>query len=191
MRAETKNRVGVFVSRFTGRLDEILRAGVFAAAQHAAGEIRRVIMSTFKGRTGGMARSFKETFLATKDGAAATAGALSDSVYAPIQDEGGTIRPRSVQNLAIPLPAAGVPVGKWPRHYAKGELFRIKSKAGNMLLVKRDGKSIKPMFVLKPQVQIHGKGYLATALERAQPGITEILAGHVDAGVEKLTRETA
>lgn len=180
MKVTVNNGVGVFLAALKGKLPELLESGVFRCAQIAAGEIRRVVYSTFNGRTGALARSFKETFLGDANGGVRSAGALSDSVYAPIQDEGGTIRPSSRENLAIPLPGAGVPYGKWPRDYARGELHFIKSRRGNSLLCNRAGK---PLFVLKPEVHVRGRGYLKTAADAAAPKMADIMGESIKVSV--------
>jgi hypothetical protein len=106
-------------------------------------------------------------------------GVLSSLEYARIQDQGGTVFPRTVQYLAIPL--RKLPVGKWPRDFAKGELRLIKSRAGNLILAKISKSGvIAPYFVLKKSVTIRGRNYLRAAADRAVAGISEIMAGHLD-----------
>lgn len=179
MKVTVKNGVGVFVKAFKGNLEQALDAGVLKCAQVAAGEIRRTILATFKGRTGNLARSFRETFLGSAKTGVASAGALSDSVYAEIQDAGGTVRPKR-KYLAIPVPSANVPYGKWPRDYAKGELRFKRGRGDSALLVDRAGK---PIFALKKQVRITGRSYLATAAEASQPKLAEVMGQNVQVAV--------
>lgn len=172
--------VGLFLSTLSGRIAGDTAGLVLRAAQHAEGEIRAVVYETFpEGRTGALARSFRTTFIGRDADGVTSAAASSDLVYARIQDEGGTVRPSSVQRLAIPLKR--LPVGKWPRHFAKGELTLIKSKRGNSILAKvtkgRGGKDkIDPQFVLVKESRIRGRGYVVLAAERARPGIEEIMS---------------
>jgi hypothetical protein len=44
-------------------------------------------------------------------------------------------------------------------------LFVIRSKAGNLLLVKRKGGGIEPQWVLKDRVRIRGRHYLRDGMQ--------------------------
>lgn len=171
----TGTDVGLWLSALAGQLDVKAAELVLRAAEHVVGEIRAVVSEKFpEGRTGKLGRSFRATFLG-RDGGAVSAAATSDLVYARIQDEGGVIRPSSVKYLAIPLKR--LPVGKWPRHFGKGELVLVKSRSGGAVLAKvsKRGK-VDPVFALKKSVRIPGKRYLDAAAERAAPGVEEIMA---------------
>jgi phage gpG-like protein len=141
-----------------------LGRGVLRAAQTYEGAVRRTIYDTFKGRTGGLARSFRAQMMYhDKDKAGAVVG--SDLVYAAIQNDGGVIRPRATNYLAIPIgKMADKALAPWPR--TRNDLTLIKSKKGNLVLAKisKSGK-IDPQYVLKPSVSIKGKHYLERALE--------------------------
>lgn len=164
-------------------LPDALRSGVLRAAQFATGHIRRTVYSLFSVRTGSLARSYKESFLGYTNNTA-SAGSFSDLEYAGIQERGGIVRPRTGKNLAIPLKRMAV--GKWPRHFAKGELVFIKSRRGNKLLARvKKGGGIEPMFVLKPQVQLHGRKYLDAARDAATPDIEAALFDATDATASK------
>lgn len=77
--------------------------------------------------------------------------------YARIQDLGGTIRSKK-KYLTIPI---GNTKGRIQDH---GDGFFIRTKAGKLLYVRKQGKgNIKPLFVLKRQVTIKGKPYLSKA----------------------------
>lgn len=183
--------LGLVLSMLSGRIEAQTADLVLRAAQHAEGEIRAVIYETFpEGRTGALARSFRATFLGRDADGVTSAAVSSDLVYARIQDEGGTIRPKTTQRLAVPLKR--LPVGKWPRHYGKDELTLIRSKRGNSILAKvtktKGGKDkIDPHFVLVRQVTIKGRGYVAIAEARARPGVEEIMAE----GLQKLVDSVA
>lgn len=177
------------------------------AALHAEGEIKQAISELFaSGGTGELARNPKATLLEV-EGAIKSSGAFLDLVYADIQDRGGTIYPKNVKNLAIPLSATAKVPGKWPRtwprgpdkpkvkDFVRGTLFFHKSKKGNKLLVEktrtgtvgpRGGRKIEitPHYVLKPEVTIKGKGYLKRAADRAAAGIVEILGEHVRIAID-------
>lgn len=175
-----KNDVTGVLNRLASHMPKVLQKSVLLAAEYVAGEIRRNVMSTFKGRTGNLARSFRVTFLGW-DSEGVSAGALSDSVYAGIQEEGGTIKPRNKKFLAIPLPNANVPVGKWPRDYGD-KLTLIPRKGKPALLAIVTKKKVTPMFVLVPSATITGKGYIARAKEDALPVVTQMMRDHITKG---------
>ena len=84
-------------------------------------------------------------------------------VYARIQQSGGEIRPKTVQNLAIPVPDALKRDKRWPRDFAKGAFFKLESPKGSFLIA--TGKELIPgisgkglAFVLKPSVTIPDRG---------------------------------
>jgi len=148
-------------------LDTVKR-GAIRSAELTAGVLRREIMQTYPDGRGGLARSYKPSLIKAS-GKKVVAGVFSDLVYAGIQNRGGVVTPRNTKNLAIPVNKS-IPVGKWPRHFAKGELFPIRSKKGNLLLVTKKGKNgISPMFVLKKSITIRGTGYLGKASKKAHP----------------------
>ena len=163
-------------------LRDALEKGVIAATEHVAGEVREVVYDTFDVRTGALARSFKESLL--REGEEIKGRVLSDLVYAGIQDTGGTIYPRRGRYLAVPLGTQRMNV-RWPRDWPKGRLVLIKSKKGNKLLVEIIGKKIQPRYLLKANVTLTGKRYLDTAMDRAQPGVTEILGDHVALHIDR------
>jgi hypothetical protein len=97
-------------------------------------------------------------------------------VYAGIHDTGGRIRPRTRKALAIPQ--FRNPIGMWPRHFARGELYRV----GNQLRHARSGKTL---FILARSVQIQPTGYLEVSRQNAEPGIEAILAEAITAAPER------
>jgi len=94
---------------------------------------------------------------------------------ARIQDLGGTIRPKRAQYLTIPLGGTRGSI----RSHTGG--FFIKSKRGNLLYVKKAGKGIKPLFVLKKDVTLKGKPYLTRAFKKMTMGrASKILSEEVN-----------
>jgi len=168
------------------KLPEVFESGIWDAALHVEGEIKEEILRTFPGgRTGELENSFHAQFV-KKAANRLTAGAFSDLVYASIQNYGGTILPRTVKNLAIPISErAKKTVGKWPRHYPKGQLTLIKSKKGNLILaeITKSGRIKEAMFVLKKKVEITGKHYLERAADQATEGVEKIIGGKVEIAV--------
>lgn len=159
---------------------------VLEAALIVEGQIRKTVIQTFTGNpTGNLARSFKARMLSTARGGIA-AGVFSDLPYAGIHDQGGTILPRSVSRLAVPISnrARGTR-GLWPRHWPRGSLFAIKSRAGNIILAEKVGAGIRPHYVLKPSVKITGRQYLKRASDIARPRVVALLGDRVKLAVER------
>lgn len=150
--------------------DEAISIALLRCAQHAEGEIKRTAQQVFNPGTGNLMRSFKAVMLAKK-GDILSAGAVSDLIYAGIQNDGGTIVSSRGQgkNLAIPDKDANIPLGKWPRDFPKDALSFIPSKKPGItgVLVERlaKGGAGKLMFILKPSVTLTGKKYIEAAQE--------------------------
>jgi phage gpG-like protein len=143
-------------------------------AQHATSVMRREVRETFpRGRTGQLARSWRERFVGLESGAI-TAVVESSLVYAKIHDIGGTIEPITVKKLAIPINA---PLGKWPRHFGEDQLRLIPRPGRNSLLVQPIGKKgkFRVMFVLVPEVSIAGRNYTTRAASKAEPDVLRIV----------------
>jgi hypothetical protein len=106
--------------------------------------------------------------------------------YANMQEaDETTITPKNAQYLAIPLPAAltgaGVPRYKSPLRDdpSMAGAFVIKSKIGNLLLAKRDGKKITPLFILKKSVTVHGRMGARKKLEEKAPAMQERILNRI------------
>jgi hypothetical protein len=153
-------------------IDAAFAKAVLRAASFAGGEIRRLVESTFPGSKGNLARSFlPATFVQAKEGVIA-AGAVSDEPHADIQDRGGTIYPRTVKMLAIPLTPYAEK--RWPRDWPRDDLTIIRSKRGNLLLMDIRSKKLVPQYVLKDSVTIKGKQYISRAERAARPEVEAI-----------------
>lgn len=178
-----------FTEKVIEEMPTALEKGILRAAQHAEGVVKKVVRESFDHPTGQLSRSFRSTFLYSR-GNEVAAGAFSDLIYAEIQDQGGTITPKTVSRLAVPVSdKAKKTAGLWPRHWPKGVLTYLVSKKKNEILaeVKRakGGKTtIKPHYVLKRSVTIKGRGYIEKAKSIARPEIAEILGDAIDAVLE-------
>jgi len=156
------------------------------AAEILVGEVRVTIMEGYRGksaavvRTGNLARSFRKEVTVSQG--AVTLAAKSDSIYAKIQDQGGRIFPRTRKALAVPL--IRLPVGKWPRHWSRGELFAIR-KAGSVegVLARKRGRTIEAVYALRKSVKIEPKHYLRKASKEALPRIGKYITREVMKGV--------
>lgn len=148
--------------------------GVALKAQR---ESRLLATSRLKVRTGKLRQSiYSGTRL---KGATVEAYIGSKTPYAAIQERGGIVRPRTARMLAIPLGAAKTRAGvnrQGPRDYA--DLFLIKSR-GKLLLVRKVGDGIEPMFLLVHQTKIRPHWYLRdgmrTAAKTADPLLRKVL----------------
>lgn len=137
-------------------------------------------------RTGQLRRSLgvKLFDLGTRQGAV---GFIGGGVpYALIHEKGGTIYPKSAQNLAIPvgksLTKAGVARLSGPRASTVPLRFIKNHKTGNLLLIvdqKKKGKNqpVDVRFVLKRFVQIPARlGFKTTFNQEAQVALDRIKA---------------
>lgn len=118
-----------------------------------------------KVRSGRLRSSISAFTARTATGVEGTVG--TNVPYARIHEYGGEITPKKGQYLTIPLAAAltgaGVlrkPARDWP------DTFVMRSKAGNLLIMqKRKGDDMIPLFVLKKRVNISEKRMFRSAVE--------------------------
>jgi len=180
--------VNAYLERVGAELDRELVQALVDAALHVEGELKQTIMETFpSGGTGQLARNPKATLL-DSGGTVKSSAVLMDLVYADIQDRGGVIKPKSVKHLAIPLTGEARVPGKWPRTWGPKELTFLKSKKGNLLLVKTSALKrgdIEPQYVLKKQVKVKGQGYIKRARAAAMAGVKEIVGGRIRVAISK------
>ena len=114
--------VGEAFEKAGGGMAKAMQEGVFRGAVHAAGELKTEVHNTFrKGRTGQLSQSFKPEPMLDLQWPKVGAQAVSRLVHAGILNRGGTIYPRSVRALPVPV-NQNIAVGKWPRHFGRGEL---------------------------------------------------------------------
>jgi len=97
-------------------------------------------------------------------------GSAKSVVYARIQEEGGTIKPRRRKFLTVPLPGIMGVASNYP------DAFCIRSKAGNLLIVERKGKDgIRPLFVLKKQVTLPATHWFSRPLSEKLPMLKQMM----------------
>lgn len=178
---QVRGDLAAMLKRIGADIHPTLVRGLLKAANYAGGAIAETIGEKFPHTGGEFPNSFLPARILVDKADEITAGALSDRVYARIQDEGGTITPKKRKNLAIPLNRSARP--RWPRDWPKGELTLIRSKRGNMLLVSRspNGKSIHPEYLLRPSVTIKGRGYIAAAKKKAEPVVQQLIDDELQA----------
>jgi hypothetical protein len=105
-------------------------------------------------------------------------------------DEQKTIVPKNAKFLAIPIgdrafTKSGVARYSSPRQVDGAFLF--KSKAGNLIIAKKFGKtnrSIHPLFVLKKSVVVTGTGALAAGVLDSVDGMTKCITDKLDQKVK-------
>lgn len=177
-----------YVASVHGKLSASLATQALQAATILQREIRTVLYSTVKrGRSGGLARSFQVSLIETRPNRA-RAGVFSSLSYARIQDEGGTIKPRSVRNLAVPV--GRQTLGKWPRNWPRGSLQYIPIKAPRAVagLFEKRGKKLIPRYWLVPSVQLKPMSYLRRAMTQAAPALKERLRNGVQAAINSVSK---
>lgn len=84
--------------------------------------------------------------------------------YAYVHEFGATIRPKRRQYLAIPL--NDLARAHRPRDF---DLFVIRSRRGNLLLVARAGDGLLPMYVLKKRVRVPARPYMGPTAAKWLP----------------------
>ena len=96
--------------------------------------------------------------------------------YAPAQEFGARVTARSGGKLRIPLPPARTPAGVDRNAGVSlrraGGFFVIRSRAGNLLLVRRRGQGIEPWYLLVDSVDVPATRFLGRALD---DGVTKDL----------------
>jgi len=95
-------------------------------------------------------------------------GRAKNVVYAYIQDKGGTIRKKN-KMLTIPLGDTKGTIANFP------DGFFVKSKKGNVLYCYRDGKQLKPLFLLKDEVNIPATLWFSSVMEKREPILKDML----------------
>jgi hypothetical protein len=93
----------------------------------------------------------------------------SGNAYARMQEYGGTIRARTKQYLAVPLGAAARRIRRDAKDTllnSDRNLFVIKSRRGNLILMERHGKrgTVTPRFVLKKSVVLKARPFMRPAI---------------------------
>jgi hypothetical protein len=136
-------------------------------------------------RTGDLARAIKDDVTVTSDGAEGTVWPDPTQVaYGTIQEEGGTVIPKTAQFLAIPLDAMltgnGVARGTAAQVRADPTGFGFTGTFVHDGVIfgaegSSRGASVIPLFALKSSVVLPARHYLAQTLEQELPWVTDRL----------------
>lgn len=172
-----------------GKLEAYLRREMTRAALYAERQGKLYATTRMRRRTGRLAASIAGVVRNPADGvelvlSAGGGNGRRSVAYARIQEEGGTVRPRRGQYLAIPLPGALTAAGALRGRFAvpgglrnvPGLYFR-RSKAGRPMLF--DQKTGLPMFVLVRQVRLPARRYLRDAVADARAKLPPALRAAV------------
>jgi len=131
--------------------------------------IRNISGDILKSGSGKLRRSIKHKVKGTKEKSYLEIGSWG-VIYARILERGGTIRPKRVQWLTIPLPG----VKGRARNFRN--TFFLKSKKGNLLLMQREINKIKPLFVLKKRVDIPAFQWLETSIDERRLALRKMMS---------------
>lgn len=127
--------------------------------------------NSLSSRSGRLVESIKQNSLIKGDNLDNLVAEFGGIFYARIHEYGGTIKARRAKYLTIPLPDAlnadGTPKKASARDW--GKTFIIQSKKGNLLIVRREGKNLTPLYVLKPSVYIAPRLNLRSTVETGLP----------------------
>jgi len=181
---EIRNPPKEAFERIRVSMGQAMPRAMLKAAEVTAGEVRASVQRRLKQFTGMLGRSYKATLLKSLRRNQLRSGAISDLIYARIQDEGDTVYPRKAKALAIPLTTkaqrharagAGARtfpkklVMIWPRGHASGILAELFSSG------KRKGKIKEVHYALKKSSTIPGSHYLDDAKKNAIPQVEAVL----------------
>lgn len=126
---------------------------------------------TLSTRSGTALKSIMESIVVTGDTYDDLQGGIGGVFYLRTHEFGATIRPKKAKYLVIPLPEAldsrGVPIHDNPRDWDR--TFIATSKKGNLIIFRRDGKSIVPLYVLKKSVTIKPRLNMGFVLKTQMP----------------------
>lgn len=163
-----ENAAPVLRESFKWYLDNVAKA---MASRHATPWPGGTTKDTLSSRSGALVKSIVDSVNVEGEGLATIRGSIGGNRYARIQEYGGTVVPKKAKYLAIPLPAAldsrGVPIKLSPRQW--DNTFISKSKAGNLIIFRREGKKVTPLYVLKDKVYIPPRLGLRDTIKSGMP----------------------
>jgi len=157
--------------------------------QNISGIFLKVRSGRLRSSIGSMV-SIKEDGLLGEVGSGIRTG--EKTPYASIHETGGTITPKRVRYLTIPLNAALTPSGV--ARFTARELFAgvsnyddsfvKKSSAGNLIIfgVQKRGKSnkITPLFLLRNSVTLPGSQYMSLTANEIMAEVVDIISRGID-----------
>lgn len=158
---------------------------VQAVADRLERGIRLASVSEFATHpTGALARSWVRDPVVNR-GNAVSVKVRSPLVYAKIQHYGGTILPRTVTRLAIPLLDHLRKQGLWPRDFEPGKFYATSPPGRNGALIDRE--TGQPWYLLRTSVTLPGTRYVTKGAADARRYIREV----VRAAIRSAAMDTA
>lgn len=167
----TPERFAELLGELDGELRKAATAELWTAVSLASALAKRNATERLRVRTGRL----RSSIIGDSDGLTGFVRAGDAAVtYARIQDEGGTVKPRNGKYLTIPVGQAltGSGVERQPARAYK-DLFPIRSKKGNLLLARRNGKALDVLYILVQRVKVPPTRFLTDAAEQAADSLRE------------------
>lgn len=153
-------------------LATLKRVGQALAKKHNSPWNGRLVndKSTLQKRSGGGIRSILDSIKTTENNINVVAAEITTGVMG-IHETGGTKTPKRGKYLTIPLPAAmdsrGVPLRKRARDWYNTYVAR--SKRGSLIIFRKDGKEITPLYLLKTSVYIPPRLAMSDTIDDTLP----------------------
>jgi hypothetical protein len=152
---ELKRGMTVAANKMPTVMRSYLARIVAALSAKHGGKWPSTTATSLSSRSGSLLSQLQAGIKVAGSGFSSTRGTLSGPEYLRLHEYGGTLRSRA-KYLAIPLPAAlksdGTPLRDNPRDW--DNTFVQMSRAGNLLIFRRIGAGIEPLYALKTQVAI-------------------------------------
>jgi hypothetical protein len=149
-------------------LDSVAQA---LASRHSGGYPGGTTPQTLSKRSGSLIETIIGSVTVSGSTFATIQGTIGGSMIAAVQEFGATITPKTAQFLTVPLPAAldsnGVPLKKSARDWQN--TFVAKTKKGNLVIFRKDGAQIVPLYVLKTSVTIPARLGMQATLTAGLP----------------------
>lgn len=150
-----------------GGLRQAITSQLNSIALRAQRETKLLVQSRLRRRTGRLINSVGGG-VRTGRGDVIEAFASASTEYAAAQELGAVIRPKRGRYLTIPLSPVLTQAGvqrQSARSFAG--LFVIRSRRGNLLLVRRTTSGIEPVFALVERVRLRPKHFLRDGMAKA------------------------
>jgi len=178
----TQAQLALAATRIPQSLDAVMRTQLTQAVSYARARYLSggTTVDRLAVRTGGVRAAFQSRVSRQGPIVYGRIGYFSDDApaWVGVHEYGATIRPRRARYLAIPLTEEARRVGS-PRAYPS-PLFSARSRRGNLLLFRREGRAIVPVYLLRDSVTIPARPALAPTVARFAPQIAQELTAAID-----------